>query len=82
MRGPNLLPTISFIIDDQDAGEIAKKINAYNIAVRFGDFHACRLAEYLDITANGGCVRVSMAHYNTIEEVDALIAAFKEVLAN
>jgi cysteine desulfurase family protein (TIGR01976 family) len=79
---PRRVPTISFIIDDQDAGEIAKKIDAYNIAVRFGDFHARRLAEYLDITANGGCVRVSMTHYNTLEEVDALIAALKEVLAN
>lgn len=77
---PRRVPTISFIIEGQDAGEIAKKIDAYNIAVRFGDFHARRLAEYLDITSNGGCVRVSMTHYNTLEEVDALIAALEEVL--
>lgn len=77
---PRRVPTISFIIEGQDAGEIAKKIDAYNIAVRFGDFHARRLAEFLEITSNGTCVRVSMAHYNTIEEVDALIAALKEVL--
>jgi cysteine desulfurase family protein (TIGR01976 family) len=79
---PRRVPTISFIIKDHDAGEIAKKIDAFKIAVRFGDFHARRLAEYLGITANGGCVRVSMAHYNTIEEVDALIAALREVMAN
>lgn len=75
------VPTISFVIRGQDAGEIAKQIDAYNIAVRFGDFHARRLAEYLGLTENGGCVRVSMAHYNTLDEVDALIAALDEVLA-
>ncbi|MGI9205015.1 MAG: cysteine desulfurase-like protein [Woeseiaceae bacterium] len=77
---PRRVPTISFIIDGQDAGIIAEKIDAYHIAVRFGDFHARRLAEYLDITSNGGCVRVSMTHYNTLNEVDALITALDEVL--
>jgi selenocysteine lyase/cysteine desulfurase len=27
-----------------------------------------------------GCVRVSMAHYNTLDEVDALIRALDEIL--
>ncbi len=77
---PRRVPTVSFVIDGQDAGAIAKKIDAYKIAVRFGDFHARRLVEYLDIAANGGCLRVSMTHYNTLGEVDALIAALDEVL--
>jgi cysteine desulfurase family protein (TIGR01976 family) len=74
------VPTISFVVEGQDAGQIAKKIDAYNIAVRFGDFHARRLLEFLNLTDNGGCVRVSMAHYNTVGEVDALIGALEEVL--
>lgn len=77
---PRRVPTISFIIEGQDAGEMAKRIDAYNIAVRFGDFHARRLVEYLDIASKGGCVRVSMTHYNTLGEVDALIAALDDVL--
>lgn len=77
---PRRVPTISFIIENQDAGEIARKIDAFRIAVRFGDFHARRLAEYLGITSNNGCVRVSMTHYNTLDEVDALIAALEAVL--
>jgi len=74
------VPTISFIIDKQDSGQIAKRMDAHKVAVRFGDFHARRLLEYLDLIDNGGCVRVSMAHYNTHDEVDALIAALNEVL--
>ena len=74
------VPTISFVVDGQDSGQIAKKMDAYNIAIRFGDFHARRLLEFLNLANNGGCVRVSMAHYNTISEVDALIGALEEVL--
>ena len=74
------VPTISFKVSGRDSGEIAKSIDPYKVAVRFGDFHARRLAEALDITANGGVVRVSMAHYNTLGEVDKLIAALDAVL--
>ena len=77
---PRRVPTISFVVDGQDAGEIAKKMDAYGIAIRFGDFHARRLMEYLELTENSGCVRVSMTHYNTVEEVDALVKALDEIL--
>lgn len=77
---PRRVPTISFVVEGQDAGEIAKKMDAYGIAIRFGDFHARRLMEYLELTDNSGCVRVSMTHYNTVEEVDALVKALEEVL--
>ena len=79
---PRRVPTISFVIDGRDPGEIARQIDPYNIAIRFGDFHARRLVEYLDLAKANGCVRVSMTHYNTIEEVDALIAALDTVLSD
>jgi len=78
--GEGRVPTISFKVDGRDSGELAKAIDPYKVAVRFGDFHARRLAEALDLTANGGVVRVSMAHYNSPAEVDKLIAALDEVL--
>jgi cysteine desulfurase family protein (TIGR01976 family) len=78
--GDGRVPTISFKVDGRDSGELAKAIDPYKVAVRFGDFHARRLAEALDLTANGGVVRVSMAHYNSPAEVDKLIAALDQVL--
>ena len=72
---PQRVPTISFIIDGHHSGQLAKAIDRFKVAVRYGDFHARRLAEYLDIASNGGCLRVSMAHYNTVAEVDLLIQA-------
>jgi len=77
---PRRVPTISFVIAGQDSGEIARKMDSYNIGIRFGDFHARRLIEYLDLARGNGCVRVSMAHYNTEEEVEALVRALDEVL--
>ena len=77
---PRRVPTISFVVDGQDSGKIARQMDAYNIAIRFGDFHARRLAEYLDLSGSNGCVRVSMTHYNTLEEVDALVKALDEIL--
>lgn len=74
------VPTISFVAEGHDSGEIAKAIDPYRVAIRFGDFHARRLAEYLDLMSGGGVVRVSMAHYNTIAEVDKLISALDATL--
>ena len=74
------VPTISFVIEGRDPGEIARMVDPYRIAVRFGDFHARRLVEYLDLDRVNGVVRVSMTHYNTLAEVDALVTALDESL--
>ncbi len=77
---PARVPTISFKFRGRNSGDIAKRVDEFHIAVRFGDFHARRLIEHLDLADDGGVVRVSMAHYNTAEEVDALIAALDAIL--
>ena len=60
---------------------IDMKANGEKIAMRFGDFHSRRLAEYLGLTDHGGMLRVSMVHYNTIEEVDRFTTALDRILA-
>jgi cysteine desulfurase family protein (TIGR01976 family) len=75
------VPTIAFRFDGRDAGEICKAMDGEKIAIRFGDFHSRRLAEYLELTDHGGMVRVSMVHYNTLEEIDRFTAALDRILA-
>lgn len=75
------VPTIAFTIDNKDPEKICLAMDKHKIAVRFGDFHARRLSDSLDITKDNGAVRVSMTHYNTVEEVDKLIKAFESVLS-
>ncbi len=77
---PNRVPTISFKVEKTDSGDIARRMDEFGLAIRFGDFHARRLIEFLGIEGDGGVVRVSMAHYNTLEEVGALIRALDEIL--
>ena len=74
-------PTIAFRLDGQDSGEVARKMDDYSIAIRFGDFHSKRLVEELGETENNGVVRVSMLHYNTIKQVDKLTTTLTEIAA-
>jgi cysteine desulfurase family protein (TIGR01976 family) len=69
------VPTISFKVEGRNSADLVREIDAHRIGVRFGDFHSRRLVERLDLADGGGVVRVSMVHYNTVEEVDRLVAA-------
>lgn len=80
-RDGTRVPTVSFRFDGRDASEICKAMDKENIAIRYGDFHSRRLAEYLGLTDFGGMLRVSMVHYNTIEEIDRFTAALDGILA-
>jgi len=77
---PDRVPTISFRFSGRDASDVARRMDDFNIAIRYGDFHARRLIEYLDLADANGVVRVSMAHYNTLDEVDAMVGAFEQIL--
>jgi cysteine desulfurase family protein (TIGR01976 family) len=73
------VPTISFVVDGINSSTIPAKIDQHHIGIRYGDFYAKRLIEYLGLASQGGIVRVSMVHYNTLEEVNSLIEAFEQV---
>jgi cysteine desulfurase family protein (TIGR01976 family) len=64
--------TVSFTVDGTAPPTVVARTDAARIGIRHGDFYAKDLAAALG--AGDGVVRVSMAHYNTIEEVDRLLA--------
>lgn len=70
------VPTISFKVHGRDSAAIVRKADEHDLGIRFGDFHSRRLVERLGLAGNSGVVRVSMVHYNTLDEVDRLIGAF------
>ncbi|MBD1910633.1 MULTISPECIES: cysteine desulfurase-like protein [unclassified Leptolyngbya] len=74
------VPTISFVVDGVDSSTIPSQVDPHHIGIRYGDFYARRLMDDLGFTAQNGVVRVSMVHYNTLEEVDRLIEVFETVL--
>jgi cysteine desulfurase family protein (TIGR01976 family) len=74
------LPTISFAIPGRDAAELPPRLEVHGIGIKAGDFYARRLCDALGLTARGGVVRASFAHYNTLEEADRLLAALDEAI--
>ncbi len=74
------LPIISFSVAGRDSADIVATVDPAKIGIRFGDFHARRLIARLGLKLQNGVVRVSMAHYNTLAEVDRLIAALGRAL--
>lgn len=79
-EGSTRIPTVAFRFPGRDSGELARAMDDHRIAIRHGDFHARRLVESLDEAGDGGLLRVSMVHYNTLDEVDRLCAAFDTIL--
>lgn len=74
------IATVGFSVEGRSSAEIPAAIDAFRIGIRYGDFHARRLIESLGLAERGGIVRISMAHYNTPEEIERLIAALETVL--
>jgi cysteine desulfurase family protein (TIGR01976 family) len=67
------VPTISFVIDKVKSSSVTQEVDKHHIGIRYGDFYARRLIEYLGLAPQDGVIRVSMVHYSTLEEVDRLI---------
>ena len=74
------VPTISFIHKGMKSSEIVEKVDEYGIGIRFGDFYAKKIIQDLGLEPYDGVVRVSMVHYNTLEEVEQLIKALDTIL--
>ena len=73
--------TFSFVSKKISSEEIARAVAEDKVAISSGHFYAKRLVESLGIEdTKDGLVRCSMAHYNTIDEVDRLIRSLDRVL--
>jgi selenocysteine lyase/cysteine desulfurase len=75
------VPTVSFMVAGQMSESIVRHTDRFRIGIRFGDFYAKRLVESLGLHTQGGVVRVSIAHYNTLDEIDRLVQHLDEVIA-
>ena len=69
--------TISFVVDGVASSAIPSFLDERHVAVRYGHFYAYRLIKALGLDQSEGVVRVSMAHYNTLAEVERLIAGLE-----
>jgi selenocysteine lyase/cysteine desulfurase len=69
---PMRAPTVSFTVDDVDAGTIAKALGNVGICVWDGDFYAPRPVEVLNVPGKS-LLRVGFSMYNTKDEAERLV---------
>ena len=58
---------------------LSKELVDNQIATRNDNFYAWRCLKALGIDADDGVVRISLAHYNSIEETKKLIKVFDKI---
>lgn len=76
------VPTISFVVEGVQSEAIVRRIDEHRIGIRFGDFYARHLIEELGLAQYGGVVRVSIAHYNTADEMHLLVEHLAQAITD
>lgn len=74
-------PTVGFSSKKQSSTDIAQALRNRNIGCSSGHFYAYRLCEAIGLDTNDGVVRISLLHYNTIEEAQTIVTTLDEVLS-
>lgn len=77
---PNRMGIVSFLSSKSTPREVAAATDAAGIGIKSGHMYAYRLCEALGIDTGQGVIRVSLAHYNTVEEIDRLIKVLEPLV--
>ena len=73
------VPTFAIRMEGHPPLEIAQFLAERAIAVWSGNYYALNLTEQLGVEDTGGMVRIGIAHYNTAEEIDRLLADLSSI---
>ncbi len=74
------VPTICFNIPGRTPQAIADAMDAAEIGIRDGHMYAPRLMKRLNLPMETGCIRVSLVHYNTLDEVARFGAELRKIV--
>ena len=70
--------TVSVRIGEHNPTAIASFLGERGIFTWDGNFYALNLTERLGIQESGGLLRIGLVHYNTMDEVERVLAALNE----
>jgi len=71
--------TLAIRIKGHTPAELATKLGERGFFAWDGNYYAINLTEHLGVEKSGGFLRIGLVHYNTLEEVDRLVAALREI---
>ncbi|HEU0028156.1 MAG TPA: aminotransferase class V-fold PLP-dependent enzyme, partial [Ktedonobacterales bacterium] len=74
------VPTVAITIEGHTPRELATALGERGIFTWDGNYYAITLMERLGLEESGGALRIGLAHYNTIDEVERLLTALQEII--
>ncbi len=80
-RSAERCSTLSLRIGNHHPTAIATYLGERGIFTWDGNYYALNLSERLGVESQGGMLRIGLVHYNTMEEVERLLAALREFAA-
>lgn len=78
----NRVPTVSFVHSSHSSRSLAEALARRGICVWSGHNYAYEAAKRLELDENDGVLRIGLAHYNTIDEVDAVLQAIESLTSS
>ena len=72
-------PTIALRVEGNTPLQLATRLGERGFFTWDGNYYALNLTELLDVEKDGGFLRIGLAHYNTMEEVERLLQAMQEI---
>jgi selenocysteine lyase/cysteine desulfurase len=72
------VPTVSFSRPGTDPAAVATFLDDHGVYVWNGHSYALPVIEWLGLADLGGVVRIGPTHYNTLDEVDTVVALVRE----
>jgi len=73
-------PTVAVRIAGHTPLQLATKLGERGFFTWDGNYYALNLTERLGVEKDGGFLRIGLAHYNTAEELERLLAALREIV--
>jgi cysteine desulfurase family protein (TIGR01976 family) len=72
--------TFAIRIEGHTPLELATKLGDRGFFTWDGNYYALNLTEQLNVEQAGGFLRIGLVHYNTMEEVEQLLGALREIV--
>ena len=74
------VPTVSFTVEGVSPEKMARDLGKDNIFVWSGHNYALEPVQRMGLMDQGGVLRVGLAHYNTVAEVDQFLVSLSRIL--
>jgi cysteine desulfurase family protein (TIGR01976 family) len=77
--GEHRTPTVAFRVEGRHPDEVCRALAEDQIAAWSGDFYAMELVRALGLRESGGLVRLGLAAYTQLEEIDRVVKAVSRI---